>query len=107
MAAAVDADTFAGDEFGFDQEYHRARDLFRATPPPKRRRLDDTRGLLGGEIRRRENWPGRDRVNQNLGRQLEGEALGKRRSRSFRSVVRHVTLIARSSAYRQPVAEVH
>ena len=37
MAAAVNADTFAGNEVGLDQEEHGLGDFLRATPSLKRR----------------------------------------------------------------------
>ncbi len=41
VAAAVDADAFAADEFGLDQEHYRSGDFLGAAPSPQRGGLDD------------------------------------------------------------------
>lgn len=76
MPAAVDADAFTGDEIAVHQEDHRLGDFRRTALSPERRGFDDLRVLLRSQIRRRQYWPGRDRIHQNFRRQFQRETFG-------------------------------
>src|SRR5271163_1619531 len=106
MATAIDADTLAGHEFRLDEKQRRARYFLGTAPAPQRRGLDDAGAFFRRDVRGCEDGAWRDRVNQDLRRELERETFSERRHRRLRGVVRHIVFIARPFADRQPIAEI-
>jgi hypothetical protein len=98
VPSTVDADALAGDKVGLDEEENRLGDFLGAAPAGERRGLDSLGILLGGEVGRGQNGAGRDGIDENLGSQVEREALGKRRDRSLGYVIRYVALVPRTAA---------
>ena len=64
VPAAVDADRFAGDEIGFDEEHNGADDGVGTAPTAQRRRLFDSRELFVGRSGRRDDRARRDGVDE-------------------------------------------
>src|SRR6266481_9816786 len=97
MTAAIDAYEFAGNEIGLDEEQHRLGDLFGAAPSRQRRRLEHLRIFFGGQVGWRQNWTGRDRVDENFRRELQRQSFSQRSHRGFRYIVRYVVLVVRAA----------
>jgi hypothetical protein len=77
MPAAIDADTFTGDEIAVDQEEYRFGDFRGTAPSPKRCGFDHLHVLLGSQARRLKNRPGRDRIDQNFWSQFQRKTFGQ------------------------------
>ena len=78
MPAAVDADGFAGDEVGLEQEHDRLRDLRLAAPSAERRGCLDRLQLLVARVLGRQDRAGRDGVDEDLvAGELERQRLGQ------------------------------
>jgi hypothetical protein len=74
MPAAIDPDAFTGNEFAVHQEKHRLGDFCRAAPASKRRGIHHLRVLVGSQVRRRQDRPRSDCIDQHFRSQFQRKA---------------------------------
>src|SRR5881296_3684612 len=104
MPPTVNPYRLSGDEIAIEEPQHALRDFELAAPPAQRRRLLDGFELLVGRAGRREDWAGRNRVDEDVvARELERERLGQRDHAALRHVVRQIAPVSRPAASRKPV----